>query len=152
MRMKIQFLVAALILFLGSCTIYQDIEVSEVRDIRIIEVTKDGLIAEVDLKIYNPNPYRLTIVNVDADLYLNDKDIGDAQINERITIGKKSSHVYTIKLEGDYTKMGGSLLEGLLGSLFSQTANLRIDGTIKGRALLIGKRVFFQVEQDVKIQ
>jgi len=139
-------------MFLGSCTLYKDIEVSEVRDIRITELTKEGLVAEVDLKIYNPNPYKLTILKVDADLYLNDKDIGDAEINEKVTIDKKSNLVYTIKLDGDYTQMGGSLLEGLLGSIFAQTVNLRIDGTIKGRALFISKKVYFELDEDVKLQ
>ncbi len=150
--MRFNFIIAFSIFLLGSCTVYQDLEVSELRDIRIIEVTKEGLVAEVDLKIYNPNAYKVTLLNVDADLYLNDKDIGDAEIKEKITIEKKSNLVYTIKLEGDYTKMGGSLLEGLIGSLFSQTVNLKIDGTIKGRALFISKNVFFQFDEDVKIQ
>jgi len=149
---KIWVLVLGSLLFLGSCKIYKNVEVQEVRAVRIVEVTSEGIVAEVDLKIYNPNGYKITLVNVNADLYLNEKDIGDAEINERVTIDKKSSHVYTIRLEGDYTEMGGGLLESLLGSIFSQTVNLRIDGTIKGRALLIGKNVYFEVEQDVKLE
>ena len=149
--MRVIFFTALTILLFSSCAIYQDIDVSEVRDIRIIEITKDGLTAEVDLKIYNPNRYKITVLNVDADIYLNDKDIGDAKIKRKVVIDKKSNLVYSIRLEGDYTKMGGSLLEGLLGSIFAQTVNLKIDGTIKGRALFISKRVYFQVDEDVRL-
>lgn len=149
---KYFIIVISCFLFLSSCQIYQEIEVREVRDIRIIEVTPDGIEAEVDLKIYNPNNYKVTILNVDADLYINGKDIGDAEINERVTIDKKANLVYTIKIEGDFTDLAGGLLESLIGSIFAQTVNLRIDGTLKGRALLIGKSVYFEVDQDVKLQ
>ena len=70
---------------------------------------------------------------------------------KKVILGKKSNEVHTIKIEGDYTDMKGGLLQTLIGGLFSQSMNIKVDGTMKGKALLIGKSFYFQVDQDVKM-
>lgn len=150
--MKVAFYIGLLIILMSSCSVYKDIEVNEVRDVRIISMSDKGVEAEVDISIYNPNNYRVSIVSIDADLYVNDKDVGDAKLRRRVTLGKKSNEVHTIKLEGDYSEMSGGILETLIGSLFAKTVNLKVDGTLKGKALLVGKSFYFQVDQDVKLK
>ena len=150
--MRITLFIAFLALTFSSCNIYKDIEVREVRDIRITKMSDKGIEAEVDIKVFNPNSYKVSIVSIDADLYVNDKDMGDAKLRRRVTIGKKSNEIHTVKIEGDYSDLSGGLLQTLIGGLFSQTMNLKIDGTMKGKALLIGKSFYFQVDQDVKMK
>ena len=150
--MRITLFIAFLALTCSSCNIYKDIEVREVRDIRITKMSDKGIEAEVDIKVFNPNSYKVSIVSIDADLYVNDKDMGDAKLRRRVTIGKKSNEVHTVKIEGDYSDLSGGFLQTLIGGLFSQTMNLKIDGTMKGKALLIGKSFYFQVDQDVKMK
>ncbi len=149
--MKSTIVVTLLSILLTSCTIYKDIEVKEVRGVRITKFTDKGIEAEVDLRIFNPNNYKVSLVSVDADLYVNDKDVGDAKLNKRVTLGKKSNEVHTVKLEGDYSDMGGGLLETLIGTLFARSINFRVDGTMKGKALFVGKSFYFQVDQDVRL-
>jgi len=110
-----------------------------------------GIEAEVDIKVFNPNGYRVSIVSIDADLYVNNKDVGDARLRKKVILGKKSNEIHTIKIEGDYTDMKGGLLQTLIGGLFSQSMNIKVDGTMKGKGLLIGKSFYFQVDQDVKM-
>jgi len=150
--MRFTLIIAIAISFLASCNIYKDIEAQEVRAVRITEISDKGIEAEVDIKIFNPNKYKVSLVSVDADLYVNDKDVGDAKLKRRVVLGKKSNEVHTISLEGDYSEMSGGILETLLGTLFARSINLRVDGTMKGKALLIGKNFYFQVDQDVKLK
>ncbi len=149
--MRITLFIALLSLIFSSCNIYQDIEVQEVRDIRITKMSDKGIEAEVDIKVFNPNNFKVSIVAVDADIYVNDKDVGDAKLRRKVILGKKSNEVHTIKIEGDYTDMSGGILQTLIGGLFSQSMNFKVDGTMKGKALLIGKSFYFQVDQDVEM-
>ena len=137
---------------MASCTIYKEVEVKEVRDVRITKLTNEGVEAEVDIKFFNPNGYKVKVVSVNADLYVNDKDVGDAKLRERVVLGKKSNEIHTIKIEGDYAELNGGLLELLLGGLFSSSLNFKVDGTMKGKALMVGKSFYFKVDQDVKIK
>jgi LEA14-like dessication related protein len=147
--MRIILFVAFIALSFSSCNVYKDIEIQEVSDIRITKMSNKGIEAEVDIKVFNPNNFKVSIV--DVDIYVNDKDVGDAKLRKKVILGKKSNEVHTIKIEGDYTDMKGGLLQTLIGGLFSQSMNIKVDGTMKGKALLIGKSFYFQVDQDVKM-
>ena len=149
--MRIILFIAFIALSFSSCNVYQDIEIQEVSDIRITKMSDKGIEAEVDIKVFNPNGYRVSIVSIDADLYVNNKDVGDARLRKKVILGKKSNEIHTIKIEGDYTDMKGGLLQTLIGGLFSQSMNIKVDGTMKGKGLLIGKSFYFQVDQDVKM-
>ena len=149
--MRIILFVAFIALSFSSCNVYKDIEIQEVSDIRITKMSNKGIEAEVDIKVFNPNNFKVSIVDVDADIYVNDKDVGDAKLRKKVILGKKSNEVHTIKIEGDYTDMKGGLLQTLIGGLFSQSMNIKVDGTMKGKALLIEKSFYFQVDQDVKM-
>ena len=149
--MRIILFVAFIALSFSSCNVYKDIEIQEVSDIRITKMSNKGIEAEVDIKVFNPNNFKVSIVDVDADIYVNEKDVGDAKLRRKVILGKKSNEIHTIKIEGDYTDMKGGLLQTLIGGLFSQSMNIKVDGTMKGKALLIEKSFYFQVDQDVKM-
>ncbi len=150
--MRIILTIVLAISLLSSCTIYKDVEVKEVRDVRVTKLGQEGVEAEIDVKLYNPNGYKVKVVSVNADLYVNDKDVGDAKLRQRVVLGKKSNEIHTIKLEGDYSELNGGILELLLGGLFSNSLNFKVDGTMKGKALMVGKSFYFKVDQDVKLK
>tara|TARA_B100000768_G_scaffold182040_1_gene208740 strand:+ start:31775 stop:32227 length:453 start_codon:yes stop_codon:yes gene_type:complete len=149
--MRIILFIAFIALSFSSCNVYKDIEIQEVSDIRITKMSDKGIEAEVDIKVLNPNNFKVSIIALDADIYVNNKDVGDAQLRRKVILGRKSNEIHTIKIEGDYTDMKGGLLQTLIGGLFSQSMNIKVEGTMKGKAILIGKSFYFQVDQDVKM-
>ncbi|MEJ6682213.1 MAG: LEA type 2 family protein [Flavobacteriales bacterium] len=149
--MRIILFIAFIALSFSSCNIYKDIETQEVSDIRITKMFDKGIFAELDIRVFNPNNFKVSIVAVDGDIYLNDKNVGNTQLRKKVILGKKSNEIHTIKIEGDYTDMRGVLLQTLIGGLFSQSMNIKVEGSMKGKALLLGKSFYFEVDQDVKM-
>jgi LEA14-like dessication related protein len=99
--MRIILFIAYIALSFSSCNVYKDIEIEEVSDIRITKMSDKGIEAEVDIKVFNPNNFKVSIVDVDADIYVNEKDVGDAKLRRKVILGKKSNEIHTIKIEGD---------------------------------------------------
>ena len=145
------FLLAVLLVSLTSCDIFQDIEVSDIKDVRFKSFSQDGLEAEIDVEVYNPNPYKLQLVSSDVMLYVNGKKAGKVKLVERVVIPKKSRAVQTVKVYSDLSEVGAGFWESLVSVFFFKKAKVKVEGDLRGKALLMGKKVYVNVEQDVEL-
>ena len=76
----------------------------------------------------------------------------NVNVGQDISFEKLSDEYDAVFLAlGTYTDMKGGLLQTLIGGLFSQSMNIKVEGSMKGKALLTGKSFYFQVDQDVKM-
>src|SRR5690606_30035989 len=94
-----------LLIGLASCNLYKEVEVTTVGDLRITEMGKDGIFAEVPLTIHNPNSFRLKLVESDIDLMINRKAMGKVNLAEPLYITRKSTGDYVLKLRTDYENL-----------------------------------------------
>ena len=79
-------------LFLSSCK-SDSIKDPEYRDIRDVRLIKAGLLqstAGIDIIYFNPNKFGLQIKNVRGDVYLNNAFLGRFDVEEKVTVDKKS--------------------------------------------------------------
>lgn len=150
--MKKWFIIAFLFaLFTPACNIYKDVEVTEVKDVRIIRFDQDAVEAEVELVINNPNWYRVVLLDSDVDVFINGKEVGKLHLKEKVILANKTSNTRTIVMTGDYNEISSGFLENLLTLLFANTAKFEVIGTMKGRALLITREVDVKESTDVDI-
>jgi len=139
-------------LSISSCTLYQDVEVIKVGDIRLTEMGKEGVKAEIDLTLKNPNSFNVKLVNSDIDVWVNNSALGKVKLAENLTIKKKSEEGLVLKLESSYDDLSPDFLSTVLALVFARNAQFRAEGYIKGRAFLVGKKVDVQVDQEVKLK
>ena len=58
----------------------------EVRDVRLSEFGSDGLKAEVDILVENPNSFKFKVTDSDLNVSINGTNIGKVKLGEKLTI------------------------------------------------------------------
>ncbi|MEO0404448.1 MAG: hypothetical protein AAF193_06220, partial [Bacteroidota bacterium] len=112
---------------------------------------KDLVEAEVELVLNNPNWYRVTLLESDVDVFINGKEVGKLTLKEKVILPNKTLSTRIITMSGDYEEISTSFLENLLTLLFSSTAKFEVIGTMKGRALLISRKVAIHEEDEIDL-
>jgi LEA14-like dessication related protein len=140
-----------LLLLVTSCNLYKDVEVSEVKDLRMTEIGKDGMEAEIEVDIYNPNFYNVKLVKSDVDLFLNGKPVGKVTLSEKVVIKKKTEQRYTIIVNSDLEGLSTSFFETLISALLFRKVHVKADGDLRAKALFIGRDVGIEVDQQVEL-
>ncbi|NNE56243.1 MAG: LEA type 2 family protein [Flavobacteriales bacterium] len=149
---QIQWITLALALALSSCSMYKEVEVQDITDVRVMEFSEEKVSAEVDLKVKNPNWYGVKLVKSEVYLELNGAHVGDMKLQEKVKIPRKAVSYHTLKVIAEYEDVSGSFLQNFLTLIFNPVVKMKAEGYIKGRALIIGKKVPILVEEDINLQ
>jgi LEA14-like dessication related protein len=148
-RMKVVGALVLIVLCAQSCGIYNNVEVLDVQDVRVIEFSDAAIVAEVDLLIENPNWYKVKLIRSEINMKINGADIGRMKLGKKLTIPKKSKAIQTMTIAADYEELQASFLKNFLTLLFNPKVNLQAEGYMKGRALFIGKKIPVMIEEDL---
>ncbi len=128
------------ILLLSSCRVYKDVEVKEVLDFKLHEIRSNGADCEIYLTILNPNHYKLTLSESTIQLTLENKPLGVLHLQEPIQIPKRSINTITLKCTAEFESLT-ALTGDLISLLFKTKYKLEGHGYVRGKALLISKKV-----------
>ena len=150
MAIRIQSLLAILLtsLLFTSCIEYEDVEFLGVENYSIDKVSSDDVKITLHMKIENPNTYNIKVKKSILNLYLNDKKLGKAIMQEDVKLMKKSTEVHQIAVVATVKDLSKGLLSSL-GMLFGKTADLRIQGDVKAKAFGIGKTFEVDFTQEI---
>lgn len=132
--------VICFLLMMGSCNLYKEVEVTELTEIKIGEVTEEGVQVEIFMEVKNPNGYSVSLTKSHVDVFLEGNRLGELVLAEKIKIPKNSTSTQVLKMDADYDKLQG-VLGNVLLLLFKKEFNFEAKGYVKGRALMIGKKV-----------
>lgn len=91
-------------LFLVSCKTYKDLQEPEFRDVQNIRLIDVGLLqskAGADLVYYNPNGFNVTLSSARGDLYLDGKYMGRFELEDKVSIKKRSEFIIPAILKLD---------------------------------------------------
>ena len=136
----------------SSCGEFKEIKVTNIEKARIINIDKDGLEAEIDVKIDNPNKIAFNIYKSNIDVKMNDNSIGVAHLKKKVRIKANAEDTYTFVVASKFDKLlsGGGAL-GLLSLATSKTANITLKGDIKAGKLFYRKKFPIDNKQRVPL-
>lgn len=122
--------------FLG----FQDLQVSS------IVAGKTNLSALV--KLYNPNPYGVTLKRAEVDININGQHSGHSLLDTTIHIPAKDTFYVPVTLQLDLKGLFSNALQLLMGK---REANLVLDGRVKIRKGLFtfNRRFHYEGKQDL---
>ncbi len=146
------YIIGCFILIFTSCNIYKEVEVKEVRDVRLTEFGSDGLKAEVDVVVENPNSFKLKVTDSDLDVSVNGTNVGKVKLGEKLIIDKSSTNLYTLHFKSDYDDLSPQFLQSLITLIFVNYAEFSAQGYVKGRALMVSKKVKVDLKEKVNLR
>ena len=112
------------------------------------KVLKKGKVDfQVGVRVYNPNNYRVSLVRYDVDLMVNNVNVGNASSTEKLFLKKQEEAVFAFTVHSSLKQLGKGLLWLLGGVVLGQKKfDVRISGTCKARALMVGKTYRIDIE------
>ena len=149
------YLFFGLILFgLSSCFKIEDVEIKEIKSVKLLEFTDEGLVVESEIKIENPNFYDIQVVQSDFNVEVNKREIGEAQIISKLTIPGGSSEYHMVKLRSTPKELTANAIPSLIAITASGKDELdfKVNGFIVGKVWLFKKQVDVAHEGKVDLK
>lgn len=139
--MKKLFLIIPVFSFLlSSCDMYKDVVVEQVVNLQIISFNQEGAEFDLELLVDNPNNYKISLTKSHVQLFFEGKALGEVQLKEKIVIPKKSHSTIVLKCTAQFENFQ-ELMGSMLTLLFKSTYTLEGKGHIRGKALIVSKKV-----------
>jgi LEA14-like dessication related protein len=127
---------------LTSCFNYEEVEITDIKSVKLLEFSDKGLVVESEIQITNPNNFTLSVVDSDFDVYIKNKRIGKAYIDSKVKISKNSSDYHIVVLKSDYEDLASGAMTNLIAlTMGSDKINFKVEGFIVGKAFLFKKKV-----------
>lgn len=150
------FKVSALFLFIisfSSCLSFEEVKITDIKSVKLLEFSDKGLLVESEIKIENPNGMNLSVVDSNFDVYIKEKKLARAFIDSDLKIPKNSAEYHTVILKSEYKDLASGALTNMLAlTMGSDKIHFKVDGFIVGKAFFIRKKVKVSHEATVPLK
>jgi|GEM_PF-4932203 len=137
-------------LFFSGCTLFREVEMHGVEDIRVEEFSASGVRLHADIKLHNPNGYKVKMTRADLDLRANNKYIGKVKLDETLVLQRKFEGVQTVKFSVAQEKLSLEFLGQVFMIALTGRATLDIEGSVTGKGMGVAKKVPVKHKEEVK--
>jgi LEA14-like dessication related protein len=152
---RLYLFIGLILLGLSSCFRIEDVEIKEIKSIKLLEFTEEGLLVESEIMISNPNFYDIKVVDSDFKVEVNKASIGDAQIIGKLNIPGNSNEYHTVRLRSTPQELSVNAIPKLIAITASGKDELdfKVNGFIVGKVWLFKNKVevAHQGEVDLKL-
>lgn len=149
--------VAAIMLvgiFLSSCATPKMPELKKVSHFKINRNNDDRKLQfEMDLNVFNPNRYKVKILDYNFDVFVNGHKVGNAFSDEKVVLKKEETGKLQMQVFTDLGKIAKGFL-GLLKTFFGgdQKIDIGLDGYIQAKARGIRKKIRVKKNQPYTLK
>lgn len=137
-----------------SCFSYEEVEIRDIKSVKLKEFSTNGLVVESEIKLYNPNKFDIKVVNSDFDVYVEGSKICKSRIDNKISIPRESEAYHTLIFKSDYKDLTDGALPKLIGitAMGKDEIDFKVDGSITGKAYIFKKKVKVSHEGKVPLK
>ena len=137
-------------LLLTGCSSYKVLTIGDAKEVRFDYFDNGKLGLEVDIPISNNGNVDFKVKEVELSVKLNSFAAGEVINVEKVRIKKKSTQVYTFPVEVEINDLSNSTMI-LLSIVSKRKLSIEVDGFIKVKYLLFGKKIPVSLEEVVGI-
>ncbi len=149
-------LILSAFILLASCAqpkplIYKNVEHVSFRKADLTSVT-----LKVELKLYNPNKYALMLKDPSLEIYINDRHVGFASVDDKVAIPARDTFYVPALLRIDLL----NAIPNAIQVIRNKEITLRVDGSLKAGiphhvgkgGVFIGVPVHYEGKQKIDIK
>ena len=143
---RLIFTLSATAFILASCSTSKNLQEPEFRDVQNVRMIDVGLLqtkAGADLVYYNPNNFSVTLSSARGDVYLDNHYLGRFDIDEKVTVGKRSEFIIPAILKLDNI----SAIKNQKEIYKKKEVMLRIDGMARLTKMGVSKEIPIKYEK-----
>jgi len=133
-----------------SCFQYDDLVYQGFDNVKLSK-PKDGVLTlNFDLKLDNPNKYKIKIKPSDVSVFIGGKEIGQVHLTETLVIDKRSEKTYPMTLDLKLKDMFKSGLGSAFEMMTKQKVSLRIKGFVRGSVYGITQKRYIDETKEME--
>lgn len=136
-----------LVLLISCNSEYEDVELTEIRDLRVTGVKNATLNIKGNAVLYNPNKRGVRLLEAEINVYHRDKLVATINPSEKVKIKARSD--FEIPVDIGVKLKGSGLLNNVLDLLGKRAITLEFRGYIKVRSWLIPGKIEVHQEQTI---
>jgi LEA14-like dessication related protein len=130
---------------LTSCITYKPVLIKEIKSVKAYNNDISSGKITVNLSVSNPNNYAIKFKKYDLHAFLNNTDLGEVRIDEKLVLPKRSEKDYTITFAPDVSK-----IIGVLPSLYLKgSTEASLKGSVRVKALFLSKKFTVDLKKRV---
>ncbi len=114
-------------LLICSCKAPKDFVFRDVQNFSIGKADLHQAQLSMDVKLYNPNNYRMKLKKADLDVYMNNKHLGKMNVRERYTVPQMDTFSLPIVLDVDMN----NVLPNALQLIMNSNVTVKLTGKVK---------------------
>lgn len=133
---------------LQGCRVYRDVEFKGVKETRFTSFNAKGVSCEFDVEIFNPNPYKISLMKSDVDLFLEGTRLGRVELPESATLDAEEKTTLKLSCTAEPSSIP-KLVGGAIGMVFKKELIIEGKGTVTAKAFLITKTVPVEFKQKL---
>lgn len=138
-------------LFSGSSCKIQELDFKGVNDFGLGSMESDNIEITINVKLHNPNNFKIKVVNAKLDLFIGGNEAGTASLEDNIIIKKKKEDNYDIIITTDREQLMSAALKSALTSFGTGKITIKVRGWVKGRVWGIGKKIDVEFKENVDL-
>ncbi len=146
---RLKWLFLLVVVTLHSCRVYRDVEFKAVKETRFTSFNSKGISCEFEVELFNPNPYKITLMQSDVDLYLEGTRLGKVQLPEIAQLNADGKTLLKLACTAEPASIP-KLVGGAIGMVFKKDVVIEGKGSVTAKAFLITKTVSVEFKQRLK--
>jgi LEA14-like dessication related protein len=124
-----------------------------IQNFKIGEIKEGKINVTITVKVNNPNKYKIKVKKTALDLFIEDKNIGQAIMKEDLIIEKSTEKNYDFTVQADYKVLSKSALGIVTKALFQKTINVQVKGNAKAVVRgIFSKNFDIDLKKDIPIK
>ena len=143
------WLLFLLVVALQGCRVYRDVEFRGVKETRFTSLNSQGVSCEFDVEVYNPNPYKISLMQSDVSLFLEGTKLGEVQLPESAVLQAESATRMKLTCTAEPSNIP-KIVGGAIGLVFKKDIVIEGKGSVTAKAFLITKTVPVEFTQRIR--
>jgi LEA14-like dessication related protein len=141
------WLILLVVVIFASCANPKSLEYHDVKNFTVGDISLTPEIG-MDVEFYNPNSYGMTLKDAIFDLYINDKLVGHATMQDKFNVPASATFLLPVKLKADLQ----GVINNALQVMSNKEMNVKLDGSVKaGRGILIPMHIHYEGKKKLNV-
>jgi LEA14-like dessication related protein len=132
-----------------ACREFKEAECTGVKGFKVNTMNTEGLDADIQLGIKNPNPIGFSVYPSEFDIIVGGVNLGKARMTKRVHINANEEKTYTFRLKSDFKNINMMDITKLLTGKGNR--NVQIKGDLKAGKFYLKKRFPVDVKERMDL-
>jgi len=134
-----------------SCKELQPVTIGGVENPKLKKLSREGIEADFDMRIKNPNKMKITVFPSEFETTINDISVGKVGLTKKVRIKANSDEKETFHIKSDFSKLGFGDLAKVMPMVSSGRATIYLKGNVRAGKWFYKKKFPIELKKTISL-